>query len=57
MAGLDRYAGHQVRVRAKNEYYVAERMNQRGERVEDVLACTPDLITIVDSDTGRESCR
>ena len=50
--GLEEYAGHYVRIQAKNENYIAERVDQRGEKSLDVLACTPDLIVVIDSDTG-----
>ena len=36
---------------AKNENLIARRLNSNG-CVGDVLAVTPDLITIIDSDTG-----
>ena len=52
--GLEEYAGHQLRVLAKNENYIAQRVNN-GENLE-VLACTPDLISIIDSDTGAFVC-
>ena len=52
--GLDEYAGHQLRVLAKNENYIAQRVSN-GENLE-VLACTPDLISIIDSDTGVCVC-
>lgn len=47
--GLEEFAGYQVRIQAKNENYIAEKV---GSKVE-VLACTPDLISVVDSDTGE----
>ena len=57
--GLEEYAGHHVRILAKNENYVVQRMDittskeQKAEEDEgEMLACTPDLISIVDSDTG-----
>lgn len=50
--GLEEFAGHQVRIQAKNENYVAERVGFKGEQLE-ILACTPDLISVVDSDTGE----
>lgn len=50
--GLEEFAGHRVRIQAKNENYVAERMSSKGEQLE-ILACTPDLISVVDSDTGE----
>ena len=36
---------------AKNENLIARRLNSNG-CIGDVLAVTPDLITIIDSDTG-----
>ena len=51
--GLEEFSGFQVRVQAKNENYVAERIADcKGETTPQVLACTPDLISIVDSNTG-----
>ena len=49
--GLNEYAGYQLRVLAKNENYVAQQMinGRHGE----VLAVTPDLICIIDSDNGQ----
>ncbi len=49
--GLDNYAGCQLRVLAKNENYIAQRMI--NDVPQEVLACTPDLITIIDSNTGK----
>ena len=52
--GLDVYKGHKVKVLAKNENYIV-RYVEEGEGASDdgaVMACTPDLICIVDSDTG-----
>ena len=51
MEGLDDYAGYQLRVLAKNENYIAQRVvdGRHGE----VLAVTPDLICIIDSDNGQ----
>ena len=51
--GLEEFAGYQVRVQAKNENYVAEKIGSEGEPLE-VLACTPDLISVVVSDTGEQ---
>lgn len=48
--GLNEYTGRQLRVLAKNENYIAQKMTNGAPQ--DVLACTPDLITIIDSDTG-----
>ena len=50
--GLEQFAGYHLRIRTKNENYIAERVDQKGETVEEVLAVTPDLIAIVDSNTG-----
>ena len=54
--GLDSFAGYQLSVQAKNENYVARCYDvSSGKKVEGpVLACTPDLITIIDSDTGED---
>ena len=46
--GLDSYRGHKVKVLAKNENYLVRCV----EGTEAVLACTPDLICVVDSETG-----
>ncbi len=60
--GLEGYSGHYVQIRAKNENYLAQRKGGDdgggGGGDGEVLACTPDLITIVDSDTGilTEEC-
>lgn len=52
--GLEKFTGCHVEVQAKNENYVAERVDPSssasGSR--QLLACTPDLISIVDSDRG-----
>ena len=52
--GLDKYAGYQVKVLAKNENYIAQSQDMSSGTPVDgpVLACTPDLICIMDSDTG-----
>jgi len=50
--GLEDYAGYQVRVQAKNENYVVHKISPKGEEL-DLLACTPDLISIVDSNSGE----
>ena len=44
--GLEGYTGHKVEVQAKNENYIAQHVGGA------VLACTPDLISVIDSDTG-----
>ena len=49
--GLDKYRGHRVKVLAKNENYIV-RYVEKGYDGGAVLACTPDLICVVDSDTG-----
>lgn len=49
--GLEEFAGYRVRIKAKNENYVAEKIGSKDEQPE-ILACTPDLITVVDSNTG-----
>ena len=56
--GLDTYRGYKVRVLAKNENYLVRRMRSHsgdggeGDSESFVVACTPDLICIVDSETG-----
>ena len=52
--GLDRHRGHLVRVLAKNENYLVRYLEIDGDELTDgaVLACTPDIICVVDSDTG-----
>ena len=52
--GLEEYSGCQLRVLAKNENYIAQVVSNGEYRV--VLACTPDLISIIDSDTGVCVC-
>ena len=49
--GLEDFAGYQVRIQAKNENYVAEKVCPNDTT--EILACTPDLISIVDSGTGK----
>ena len=57
--GLDNFAGYQLQVQAKNENYIARCFDvSSGKRVEGpVLACTPDLITIIDSESGEHYCK
>ena len=50
--GLEDYAGHQVRVQARNEFYIVHKVNPKGEEL-DLLACSPDLISMVDSTSGK----
>ena len=52
--GLDEFSGHQVKLIAKNEFYIARIVGGTGRVVTDgpVLACTPDLICVIDSDKG-----
>ena len=55
--GLDSYRGHKVKVLAKNENYLIRCVEGREAGVSSyndgaVLACTPDLICVVDSETG-----
>ena len=52
--GLEDYAGAQVKILAKNENYIAQEVDVSGSKPVDgvVLACTPDLICVIDSDTG-----
>ncbi len=53
--GLETFAGHQVTLEAKNEFYIAQYLETGGPRPTPgpVLACTPDLICVVDSDSGE----
>lgn len=44
--------GYTVQVVAKNENYIARLLNQDGS-IGTILAVTPDLITIIDTDTGE----
>ena len=60
MEGLDVYRGHKVKVLAKNEHYVVRYVESSVGSGEEsggsdgaVMACTPDLICMVDSDTGK----
>ncbi len=50
--GLDDFAGYKVRIQAKNENYVVHKLGMKEAEL-DLLACTPDLISIVDSNTGK----
>ena len=55
--GLDSYRGHKVKVLAKNENYLVRCVEGREAGAGScndgaVLACTPDLICVVDSETG-----
>ena len=50
--GTRSYAGYTVQVIAKNENYIARLLNEDGS-TGTVLAVTPDLITIIDTDTGE----
>ncbi len=50
--GLEAFAGYRVRVQAKNENYVAEKL--LGTKEPEILACTPDLISLVDSESGTQ---
>ena len=51
--GLDLYRGHKVKVLAKNENYIVRYVEEEEEEGDGaVMACTPDLICVVDSDTG-----
>ena len=56
MEGLDAYRGHSIKLLAKNENYVVRYMERgvAGAGAVDgaVMACTPDLICVVDSETG-----
>ena len=51
--GTGSFAGYTVQVLAKNENYIARLLNQDGSAGA-ILAVTPDLITIVDTDTGEQ---
>lgn len=53
--GLETFAGHQVTLEAKNEFYIARYLENSGARPSagPVLASTPDLICVIDSDTGN----
>ena len=53
--GLEHYAGAQIKIRTKNENYIAWEPKGSGNKPEDgvVLACTPDLICVINSDTGE----
>ena len=50
--GLDIYRGHKVEVSAKNENFIVRYVEEEAEGEGAVMACTPDLICLVDSDTG-----
>ena len=43
-------------VSVKNENLVAHKMDANGEKGE-ILAVTPDLICIIDSDSGKHACK
>jgi len=51
MGGFESAPGRQLRVLAKNENYIAQQLvdGTPGK----LLACTPDLISIIDSDSGE----
>ena len=49
--GLDTYKGHKVKVLAKNENYLVRYM-ESGMTDGAVMACTPDLISMADPETG-----
>ena len=49
--GLDIYRGHKVKVLAKNENYLVRYM-EGGTTDGAVMACTPDLISLVNPKTG-----
>ena len=53
--GLEDYAGALVKIYAKNENYIARELERSGTKLVEgvVLACTPDLICVIDSDTGE----
>lgn len=50
--GLGQFTGHVIRVTAKNENLLAQQVLPNGT-VGQLLASTPDLIAIIDSDTGQ----
>ena len=50
--GLRKYSGESISIVIKNENLLAQRLNADGTKG-DVLAVTPDLITIIDSDSGN----
>ena len=54
--GLDVFAGHHVKLIAQNEFYIAQYIETDGSQPVDgpVLVCTPDLICVIDSDTGEQ---
>ena len=61
--GLDTYKGHKVKILAKNENYLVHYVESSDGGAGDdsgsdgaVMACTPDLICVVDSDTGKYIC-
>ena len=49
--GLDEFAGYSVTIHGKNENYIAQSIGTKGEEGE-ILACTPDLISVIDVETG-----
>ena len=53
--GLEDYAGGLIKIYAKNENYIAQELEKSGSKLVDgvVLASTPDLICVIDSDTGE----
>ena len=50
--GLGQFTGHMIRVTAKNENLLAQQLLPDGSMGK-LLACTPDLIALIDSDTGE----
>ena len=53
--GLEDYTGALIKIYAKNENYIAQELEKSGSKLVDgvVLASTPDLICVIDSDTGE----
>lgn len=49
--GLEEFAGHSLKITAKNENLLAHQLMPDGT-LGQLLACTPDLITVMDTDTG-----
>ena len=49
--GTGSFSNYTIQITTKNENIDARKVNDDGS-IGDVLAITPDLITVVDSDTG-----
>jgi len=51
LLGLDEFKADQMRLDFQNEYITASR-GPGGDQKDTIVATTPDIISVVDSDTG-----